>query len=158
MAKPIAVRGNAPSLIHFRNERSKLLSRPVGYERGLNCRPLWHFCKQKSPIPSQLPHVFGFWLSFRRWLDYWGRSARTKNWRKIRKAFYWFSELSDFEGIGAIRGANRRKGQRPLLFYKKGLSNCRQKRWLWGKTAMARDGGVAKTTESVLLDFRTLRF
>ena len=31
-------------------------------KKGLNCRPLWHFCKQKSPIPSQLPHVFGFWL------------------------------------------------------------------------------------------------
>ena len=81
---------------------------------GLNCRPLWHFCKQKSPIPSQLPHGLGFWLSFRRWLDYWGRSARTKNWRKVRKAFYWFSEFSGFEGIGAICTANRRKGQRPF--------------------------------------------
>ncbi len=34
----------------------------VSSERGLHCRPLWHFCKQKSPIPSQLPHAFGFWL------------------------------------------------------------------------------------------------
>ena len=93
-------------------------------KKGLNCRPLWHFCKQKSPIPSQLPHGFGFWLSFRRWLDYWGRSARTKNWRKVRKAFYWISELSDFEGIGAICTANRRKGQRP--FYGSGTAACRQ--------------------------------
>ena len=49
-----------PLLKNSRSEQSELLSRRVSSGRGLNCRPLWHFCKQKSPITSQFPHGFGF--------------------------------------------------------------------------------------------------
>ena len=56
------------------------LSRLVASERGLNCRPLWHFCKQKSPIPSQLPHAFGFGLRSDGGLSFGARWAHTEDW------------------------------------------------------------------------------
>ena len=74
----------------------------VAYERGLNCRPLWHFCKQKLPIPSQLPQVFGF-----------GLRSDGGFGEKLRWRAYKVGNNLCFEGIGAICEANRRKGALP---------------------------------------------
>ena len=69
-------------------------------KRGL--RPLWHFCKQKSPIPSQFPHAFEFWLR-----------SDGGFWEKLRWRGYKVGNNLCFEGIGAICEANRRKGALP---------------------------------------------
>ena len=86
---------------------SKLLKK-----RGL--RPLWHFCKQKSPIPSQLPRAFGFGLRLG------GGFGEKLRWRA-------YVEHLVFLGIGAICVANRRKGLAPSMEAALPLSRVRHK-------------------------------